>query len=107
MHISGAARHRLGGPPRCAAVDQRRRLWKNLGTSEGQAVRIAQHYAQKSWIDATKVLVPQGFLLDHPAMARESAGPSDREPDAHLAVGERQEIAEGSAYNLPSGEFSG
>src|SRR6266446_3789714 len=87
----GAAQTRR---PAAAAVDCLSRLWKRLGKSEGKAVRIAQYYAQKSSVAATKVLVAQGFLPDHLAMARESAGPSDREPDAHLAVGGRQEIAE-------------
>jgi hypothetical protein len=82
-------------------------LWKSLGTSEGKAVRIAQFYAQKSSVDATKVLVAQGFLIDHPIMARESIGPSDREPNAHLAVGGRQEIAEDRCKTRPRASSPG
>src|SRR5260370_27281469 len=69
-----------------------RRLWKSLGKSQGKVVRIAQYYAQKSSVDATKVVVAQGFLLDHSAVVRESAGPSGREPETHLAVGRRRAI---------------
>jgi len=76
----------LRGDERCP-VDRCASLWKNLGKSAGKTVRSAQYYAQKSSIAATKVLVAQRLLLDHLVMARESAGPSDREPEAHLAVG--------------------
>lgn len=40
-------------------------------------------------------------------MARESTGPSDREPDVHLAVGGRQEIAEGRCAARPRASSPG
>jgi hypothetical protein len=40
----------------------------------GQAVQIAQFYAQKSSLPARKVLVPQELLIDDFCMARENAG---------------------------------
>jgi hypothetical protein len=66
-------------------------LWKSLGTGRGQAVRIAQFYAQKSSFDARKLLVGQrdSAIID---VARESVGPLIGRPRAHLAVGSGQEI---------------
>src|SRR5258708_13566310 len=79
-------------PSGARALGRLPRLWKSLGKSQGKVVRIAQYYAQKSSVDATKVVVAQGFLLDHSAVVRESAGPSGREPETHLAVGRRRAI---------------
>src|SRR5260370_42051253 len=83
-------------PSGARALGRLPRLWKSLGKSQGKVVRIAQYYAQKSSVDATKVVVAQGFLLDHSAVGRESAGPSGREPETHLAVGPPRAIEAGS-----------
>jgi hypothetical protein len=83
------------------------RLWKNLGKSAGKAVRIAQHYAQKSSIDATKVLVPQGFLIDHRRHGSREHRPVRSGTGCPSGGGRTARDRGGSVYNSPSGEFSG
>lgn len=84
-----------------------RRLWKNLGKSTGKAVRIAQYYAQKSSADATKVLVAQGFLIDHRRHGSREHRPVRSGTGCPSGGGRTARDRGGSVYSSPSGELSG
>ena len=82
-------------------------MWKNLGKSTGKAVRIAQYYAQKSSVDATKVLVAQGFLIDHRRHGSREHRPVRSGTGCPSGGGRTARDRGGSVYSSPSGERSG
>jgi hypothetical protein len=63
------------------------RLWRKLGTVGGQAVQIAQFYAQKSSLAARKMLEPQELLIDDFSHGSRERRPFDQRSIVHLAVG--------------------
>jgi hypothetical protein len=83
------------------------RLWKNLGKSAGKTVRITQYYAQKSSVDATKVLVAQGFLLDHPGHGSREHRPVRSGTGCPSGGGRTARDRGGSVQSSPSGGLSG